>query len=222
MAIAKYTGKSGGSGINASYRINTEDFVDTESKKSLATYPIDPKPGSKGTLQVINKSKDVLFARLILQGIPVKGDTTEAANNLKLSVVYKSMKGDKINPRLLEQGTGFIAEVTLTNPGILGKYQQLALSQIFPSGWEIMNTRSSARAETNTTASAFDYQDIRDDRVYTYFDLNPNQAKIFRVMLMATYVGRFYLPATSCEAMYDHTISARIPGYWVNVLPASK
>jgi uncharacterized protein YfaS (alpha-2-macroglobulin family) len=41
-------------------------------------------------------------------------------------------------------------------------------------------------------------------------------------MLMATYLGRFYLPSTGCEAMYDNTISARVPGRWVEVVPALK
>lgn len=222
MAITKFAGKSAGSGINASYRLNAGETTEAISKKSLVTYPVDPQPGRKGTLQVANNSKNVLFARLILQGIPARGDTTAAANNLKISVVYKSAKGDKISPQHLNQGSSFMAEITVTNPGILGKYQQLALSQVFPSGWEIINSRNSIVAEAGTAASAFDYQDVRDDRIYTFFDLNPNQSKIFRVMLIATYTGRFYLPSISCEAMYDHTINARVPGYWVDVLPVSK
>ena len=64
------------------------------------------------------------------------------------------------------------------------------------------------------------YQDIRDDRVYTYFDLQANKRKTFRVMLNASYAGRFYLPAIYCEAMYDNTINARKPGKWVEVKKA--
>ncbi len=222
MAITKFSGKSAGNGINATYRLNSGEITEAISKKSLVTYPVDPQPGSRGTLQVANNSKNVLFARLILQGIPARGDTTATANNLKIAVVYKSVKGDKISPQHLNQGNSFMAEITITNPGILGKYRQLALSQVFPSGWEIINSRNSIVAEAGTAASAFDYQDVRDDRIYTFFDLNPNQSKVFRVMLIATYTGRFYLPSISCEAMYDHTINARVPGYWVDVLPASK
>ncbi|HBK88904.1 MAG TPA: hypothetical protein DDZ56_09640, partial [Cytophagales bacterium] len=61
------------------------------------------------------------------------------------------------------------------------------------------------------------YQDIRDDRVYTYFDLAAGQTKSFRVMLTATYAGSYYLPAVSCEAMYDRTIFARTRGQVVEV-----
>ena len=110
----------------------------------------------------------------------------------------------------------------LFRSGLRGHYRQLALSQVFPSGWEIVNARNSDLAEATTAASAFDYQDVRDDRVNTFFDLGPSQAKTFRVMLMATYPGRFYQPATLCEAMYDHSISARVPGRWVEVTPASR
>ena len=35
--------------------------------------------------------------------------------------------------------------------------------------------------------------------------------------LTATYPGRFYLPAVSCTAMYDNSVSAVIPGRWVEV-----
>jgi hypothetical protein len=34
-----------------------------------------------------------------------------------------------------------MAEVTIKNPGVRGMYRNLALSQIFASGWEIRNQR---------------------------------------------------------------------------------
>ena len=77
-------------------------------------------------------------------------------------------------------------------------------------------------ANSFSDAATFDYQDVRDDRVYTFFSLDPGKSKTFRVMLMATYPGRFCLPSTGCEAMYDNTISARVPGRWVNVAPEIK
>ncbi|MCB0607912.1 MAG: hypothetical protein KDD12_09365, partial [Lewinella sp.] len=61
------------------------------------------------------------------------------------------------------------------------------------------------------------YQDFRDDRVYTFFDLPQNKTQVYRVQLNAAYQGRFYLPAVSCEAMYDNSINARTAGRWVEV-----
>ena len=61
------------------------------------------------------------------------------------------------------------------------------------------------------------YQDIRDDRVYSFFDLSGNGNVVVKTKLVATYPGRFYLPAVSCTAMYDATVSALVPGRWVEV-----
>jgi alpha-2-macroglobulin len=222
QAIARFTGNFSGSGIKASLRLNAGASEELESAKPVLTRKIDFLPGRKGVMQVANRGKTILFSRLILTGIPAQGDSTSSANSLKVSMVFKSMAGDVIKPHLLAQGTNFVAEVSVTNPGLRGVYQQLALSQVFPSGWEVINARSSDLAQANTTASAFAYQDVRDDRVNTFFDLDPGKTKTFRVMLMATYLGRFYLPATVCEAMYDNTISARVPGCWVEVAAARK
>ena len=113
-----------------------------------------------------------------------------------------------------------MAEVTVTHAGLRTQYENLALSQVFPSGWEISNLRLTDD-EGLSQASSYNYQDIRDDRVYTYFDLSPNQRKTFKVLLTATYSGTYYLPAVNCEAMYDKSIFARKKGYTVEVLKAA-
>ena len=61
------------------------------------------------------------------------------------------------------------------------------------------------------------YRDFRDDRVYSYFDLNANQYKKYAVILNAAYKGTFYMPGVGCEAMYDKTINAYTKGQWVTV-----
>ena len=93
----------------------------------------------------------------------------------------------------------------------------MALSQIFPSGWEIINTRL-ADYTTVHEKSRPDYLDIRDDRVYTHFGISGRKTNTYVVMLNAAYQGTFYLPAVSCEAMYDNSIYARTDGKWVEVV----
>jgi hypothetical protein len=36
-------------------------------------------------------------------------------------------------------------------------------------------------------------------------------------MLNAAYPGKYFLPGTYCEAMYDNTINAGVSGKWVEV-----
>jgi uncharacterized protein YfaS (alpha-2-macroglobulin family) len=115
----------------------------------------------------------------------------------------------------LEQGTDFVAELSLAAEEGRGPYSQIALSQLFASGWEIRNTRFEGISAGDE--GSFDYRDIRDDRVYTYLSLPAVGAKKFRILLHAAYVGTYYLPSISAEAMYDASINARHPGRWVHV-----
>ena len=80
--------------------------------------------------------------------------------------------GNAINIDSIKQGTDFVAKVIVTNPGQRDVYTNMALSEIFPSGWEILNTRL-YNSEGSFQSSPSDYMDIRDDRVYYYFDLKP-------------------------------------------------
>lgn len=201
--------------LKFTYTYNGKEVTaSTELPVAQVEIPVD---GVKAAaLKVQSESKGTLFVRLIGEGTPTRGEEKEEASNLNISVAYADTDGNPIDVTSLEQGTEFIATVSITNPGLKGAYKNLALSQIFPSGWEINNLRlddSQARLKGDVPT----YQDIRDDRVYTYFDLNATQRKSFQVLLTATYAGSYYLPAVSCEAMYDRTVYSRIKGQVVEV-----
>ena len=114
----------------------------------------------------------------------------------------------------LSRGRNFKAVVTVTNTGS-AVARDLALAQKFPSGWEIQNDR--VNRDDYRYPAGVTYQDIRDDRVYSFFDLGGGQSVTIITGLTATYPGKFYLPAVSCEAMYDSSISALVPGQWTEV-----
>jgi uncharacterized protein YfaS (alpha-2-macroglobulin family) len=130
------------------------------------------------------------------------------------------MDGSQIDPARLDQGTNLKAVVTVTHTGERGDYEEVALSHLVPSGWEIHNERMGPAGRP--PGSAYEYQDVRDDRVYTYFRLRAGEAKTFELLLNASYLGRFYLPPVSAEAMYDATINARVAGRWVEVVQTGR
>lgn len=176
--------------------------------------------GAAGNVSIQNNGQNVLYVRLILQGQPDAGQEPVATNNpdvLGMQVSYSTRDGKPLDPSTLRQGSDFMATVTITNPGKRGYYEQMALSQIFPSGWEILNTRLMEN-DSAFHSSPSTYMDIRDDRVYTYFNIEENKKRTYNVLLNAAYLGRYYLPATSCEAMYDNTIRAFQPGKWIEVV----
>ena len=169
------------------------------------------------TFKFQNKSGGVLYASLILEGKPDIGSSVNTTNDLAMTVNYELPDGTPIVPDNIQQGTDFIAKVTINNPGSRGDYKEMALSQIFPSGWEIINTRLYEYSSSGESGDS-KYRDIRDDRVFTYFDLSKGKSKTFRVLLNASYAGEFWLPPAHCEAMYDHTISASKGGKFVKVV----
>lgn len=174
---------------------------------------------NKAAVQVKNNGNNVLYARIINEGKPLSTDTLPVANNpeiLTVSVNYLNTSGQSIDISKLKQGTDFVAKVTVRNPGLHGMYTQMALTQIFPSGWEILNTRL-YNSEGAFQSSPADYTDIRDDRVYNYFDLRQSETLTYYVQLNAAYPGKYYWPGVYCEEMYDHTISGGVNGKWIEV-----
>ena len=216
LAVSKYVGiQKENKGLQFRYTFPTSGSKQVSTALPLSQLPI-PNANANSRVTVLNPNASILYARIVSEGVPLMGDPTEVETNLKMSIVYKTMKGKVLDVSAIPQGTDFMAEVTLTNPGTRGEYKQMALTQIFPSGWEISNTRMDGTSQFYAS-SLFDYQDVRDDRVYTYFNLESGKTKTFRILLNAAYTGKFYLPSTFCEAMYDHTIYSRKPGRWVLV-----
>lgn len=166
---------------------------------------ITPRTGS---VTLKNQGKGGINADLITR-IRLQNDTLPAmSNNLHLEVKYTDMGGSPISIENIRQGTDFMAVITISNIGVASDYSNLALTHILPSGWEIYNNRMNSSPEMNSTHN-YSYQDIRDDRVLTYFDLARGEQKTFTVRLQATYAGDFILPAIQCEAMYDVSAQAR-------------
>jgi len=216
LAIGKFVGASDASGtMKFSYTLNGEnEEVNVNAPMQRLELPFDGEKG--GSIEVLNTDERTLFVNMQLDGIPLDQQVADEASDIKMSVRYFNMDGDPLDPSQLEQGSDFVAEVSLSHPGVRATYKELALTQMFPSGWEIRNLRLD-NMESSRVKSQPDYQDIRDDRVYFYFGLDKGETKTFVVMLNAAYLGKFFLPAVYCEAMYDNGIHATRSGKWVTV-----
>ena len=174
-----------------------------------------PLRGSR--IKLKNPGKTTLYASIISTGIPKSGKEQAASEGLQMDVNYMDKDGKGISVSEIGQGEDIMVEIRISNTGH-ADYENLALTQIVPSGWEIHNPRMDT-GELGEE-SHIDYQDIRDDRLYTYFNLKHNERKTFRVLVNASYKGRFYLPGISVEAMYDATKHARVVGQWIEISDA--
>lgn len=221
LAMSKFAGIANASReINFAYTLNGG----TTSKKIMNVMyqqKIDAnKMAASSKMSVKNNGKGLLYVRVVVEKVPAAGDSVSAVNNnISLNIRYTDMDGQALNVEEIEQGTDFIAEVSIANPGTRGYLTEMALNQTFPSGWEIHNSRMD-NFESAMQTDIVTYQDFRDDRVYSYYNIGASANKTIRIRLNAAYVGRYYLPTVVTEAMYDNSIYARIPGKWIKVVQA--
>lgn len=208
-AMAKFTKSNGSKGVSIQYtNAGKAEIINTN--KTLAQRNL-----GSNSVMIKNNKKNTLFVRRLNSGILPVGTEKVVQNNLSANVIYKDRKGKTINVSKISQGTEFYGEVTLTNRKN-EKVDNVALSQILPSGFEIVNTRYTDFGDA--TSNIADYIDIRDDRVNYYFSLKANETRKFKILLNASYLGMYYLPGLQCEAMYDNDFLARTKGQWVEVV----
>jgi len=172
------------------------------------------KPQNKIDINFTNKGQGEIYVRLIGRTRPFEDKSAAVNNGINLYVKYVNENNKEIKINSLRQGDEFYAVVVVQN--VSGEsITDLALTQIFPSGWEIFNNRLFNTG--SESSQSFNYQDIRDDRVMTFFNLGNGYSTSVKIRLQAAYCGKFYLPAVACEAMYKPQTQARTKGMWVEV-----
>lgn len=212
VAMSKFIGKDVRQGEKLKFRITASGKAE-EVESAMKTVTRDlPALDGKSLLKIDNLSGADLFITIVQKGIPLDVNIPARQNGLKLDLVYLSTDGKPVNVENIKKGTDFTAVVRVKNT-TFGEVHNLALTQVFPSGWEIINERLFG----GDTGSEYTYRDIRDDRVLTYFDLKMNEEKHFKVKLNATYSGTYFLPPVQCEAMYNHAVTANNSGMKVVV-----
>lgn len=205
MAVSAYANEVGYNGVNASVKCDKSN-ISLKSTKVFAQAELPVEEKDLVNLELTNNGDSPAYIIVSSTGIPAAGQEVEHSNGLKINVSYQHLDGTPINPTDLEQGTDFKIVTIVQNMSSTIDYTNLALTQVFPSGWEFDRER---RGDF--------YQDFRDDRVYSYFDLNRSSSVRIEIRATATYKGRFYIPSVICEAMYDNSINASTAGSWCTV-----
>jgi len=215
MAMGRLAEKLSGS-LDFTWTWNGKQQPAVKSAKAVFEKEISTSPKS-GTVAVKNQGKGALSVDLITRTQLLNDTLPAISDNLRMDIRYASMDGKPMSVNDIRQGTDFTAIASISNTSGTTDYTNLALTHIIPSGWEVYNEKMTvpeAEPQETTDSSGnvsgqYTYQDIRDDRVLTYFNLRRGETKIFTIRLQATYAGNFILPAVQCEAMYDVNVQAR-------------
>ncbi len=186
--------------------------------KQAAVVNLEAFESPTQTMVVKNTGKKALYGRVTTRGMLPPGQETEISDGIGLTVAYLDPTGAAIPVSAIRFGDSFTVRVTVRN-NRGEKIENLALDLPVPTAWEFGNARvgdtGDGDAETALGDSAYDWRDIRDTRVSTYFSLDRNESKTFTFHATQAYSGDYYVPAVRAEAMYDASIQGVVPGAFV-------
>jgi uncharacterized protein YfaS (alpha-2-macroglobulin family) len=215
LSLCEFYGINSTEKSNYSYQLNNGKWTTISNTKVISKLSFnEAEINSSSILSIKNNGTIKMYVKLVVKGVAMIGDTNVSNKNISLQVTYKNLKNEIINPKAIKQGTDFYAEVVVKNLNTKSAIKEMCLNEIFPSGWEIHNSRFLDDIKVKDVR----YQDIKDDRVYSYFDIEASGTQTVIIKLNATYVGKFYMPSIYSEAMYDNMIHANSKPMWVEVL----
>ncbi|GBU28961.1 alpha-2-macroglobulin [Treponema sp. R8-4-B8] len=163
--------------------------------------------GTGAALSVTNRSSSPVYVSYTAKGLPAEGKEPALSEGLSLTVEYRDANNRVITPESLKLGEDMEISVRARNT-FSQSVEEAALIIPISASWEIVNTRIGG----GESSSNFRYQDIRDDRVMTYFNLNRGEERAISFRVNKAYEGSFFRPAIHVYAMYDESIRALIPG----------
>ncbi len=181
--------------------------------KPVLTIPIDPGKSLNGTLEIRNNSGRRIYPRILTGGVPRQGSEQAVNQGLVTSIRYKDKDGRDLTGDRFFHGDEIRIEIEVYN-NTRTNYEELVLSHMLPAGFEIFNERLSG---DSSSRADYDYRDIRDDRVYTYFDLEGRKRTTFTLYVNAGYAGKFYMPPVLTQAMYNPDVQSVVPGQWISI-----
>ena len=201
-----------GNGIGTVKGVVDVDGVKTDYSTDSSQVIKIPEGAKK--IKVISDSDIITYVNYYLEAVPVNANVKDYANGFKISRKYYDNEGKIIDVSKTNSGDTFWLEVEVSpEKKNIGSVENIALTQVLPSGWEIENlrvTNSDAPkwVEEKTKNTQVSYTDIRDDRIMWFFDYSSNNNYSFFVKINAVTKGEFDLPGTLLEAMYDHDYRA--------------
>jgi hypothetical protein len=214
MALASYYGSAEIKPFRYRFGWDGEKAVDVSAdapfdRREYADFPVKGR-----ILTVTNPDPGPLYVNIYRRGVPPAGVESASSEGLSIDVKFRDMKMNALPVEKISQGLDLVAEVRVKNL-TPGRLRNLVLTHLTAAGFQIKNPRFGGEAGA---VADVDYQDIRDDRVFTYFELGAGEEKVFLVVMNASYRGRYYQPGVAVEAMYDAAVHANTKGQWVEIV----
>lgn len=195
------------------YPDGKEEKIEKESK----FYSLDLTGYLEKNIKIKNNEKNILFLDVVYSGIPKETPQKPEFRNMVIKTTFLNENGQKIDEKNLKSGDIVYEEIELE---LLNQEKYIALSQILPGGWEPINLRL-LNLELPSWASGgakASYMDIRDDRINIFLD-DPYYQRhfVFYIPVKVVTKGKFLLPPTTGQAMYNPEFYAILPQGLINI-----
>lgn len=200
-------------GSTAQYEIKLdEQNIKTAFDANSQMQNITLNDAAQQKVRIKNSGTATLFVSLRYKSKIASG--SERAKSSGISIRQKFFRDSEEVPVMqIKHGDSFKVQLAVKNESI-SDLDNLVLTFPIPTGWEISNERLGGE----TANSDYSSLDIRDEVIYLHFDLAKGATKTFAFNASASYGGEYFVPAVSCEAMYDAAINANTVGIKVNAL----
>lgn len=198
-------------------KLTYPDGREEKIEKETDLYTIDLKNYFNKNIKIKNQSDGTIFLNLTSSGIPIEVPKKESYRNLKIMVSFFDENGQKIDVNNIKMGSVIYEKITLQ---LLNQTNHIAISQILPGGWEPINLRllKQTLPQWASDWSNPSYIDIRDDRVNIFTDFPRYQDYLnFYIPIKVVTKGKFVIPPTTAQAMYNPDYFAILPQGYVNV-----
>lgn len=111
--------------------------------------------------------------------------------------------------------------VKLSLRGIGGQVPSVALTDLLPGGFEVVQSRDANGDMSTVTGPRLEYADVREERVVLY-SMATTDVQTYSYRLRATNTGEFVVPPAQAESMYERDKLARSPAGRITVMAAGK
>ena len=173
-------------------------------------------------LDVPAKSDGKLWLILTSEGVRENAEAPVGGEGLILRRRYRDAAGAAVDFTAGTHALGDLVyvELVLTNSSP-ERIANVALVDRVPAGWEIENPRLGRGTTPDWVRSdqlwTIDHLDLRDDRLEVFGHLERGASATVVYAVRATTAGRFTVPPSEAEAMYDPRIWARQAGRVIDV-----
>jgi uncharacterized protein YfaS (alpha-2-macroglobulin family) len=169
------------------------------------TWSLNSKSGGLKSITIKNTGNDDLTINQTSRYIDDKLIKAAESENLNMTISYYNASKGSAGLDNVNLGDDITINVKVNNPTTF-YHENLALNLRMPSGLELINPRINNQ---EPAPQGVQYQDYKDDRVYSFFELSPGSSLNLNFKTKAAFKGDFFMPVNQCEQMYRGDVFAK-------------